>query len=252
VLAKLISDGTTADRKAAFEALGTLKHPKADELLAAQLKLLDTGKVAPAVQLELLEAAAKRQDPALKKLLAEHDAAIAKSSDELAPYRATLEGGSSERGKKLFLDHPVLACIRCHKLGSDGGGDAGPNLGASGAEYSREYLLHSIVKPSVKIAPGFETATVTLESGAVRAGTVAAEDENMIRLKLPDNTVEIIAKADIAKRETAPSSMTEIYGQILSKSELRDMVEFLTTLTSKTETTSPEADLRALKSVSAK
>jgi hypothetical protein len=46
--------------------------------------------------------------------------------------------------------------------------------------------------------------------------------------------------------------MPEIYGQILSKSELRDMVEFLTTLTSKTETTSPEADLRALKSVSAK
>jgi quinoprotein glucose dehydrogenase len=229
VMAKLVTQGSAAEQKTAFRALGNLKLPLADSLLTEQLRQLDAGQVAPAVQLELVEAAAKRDDPVIKQLLADRTEKLAKSGDPLEPYRVALAGGSAARGGKLFNQHPILACVRCHKAGPDGG-DAGPSLVGAGAKYSREYLLESIVKPSAKLAPGFETAVVTLKSGAVQAGTVTAEDDTSLTLKLADNSIVSLAKADFAKRETAPSSMPEIFAQILTKSQLRDLVEFLATL----------------------
>jgi hypothetical protein len=39
-----------------------------------------------------------------------------------------------------------------------------------------------------------------------------------------------VKKADIVKREGAPSGMPEIYGTILTKSQLRDVVEYVASL----------------------
>ncbi|HEX2854627.1 MAG TPA: PVC-type heme-binding CxxCH protein [Opitutaceae bacterium] len=229
VVTSLITQGNSTEQKAAFTVLGTLKHPAADALLIAQLRQLAEDKVAPSVQLELLEAAAKSGNATIKQLLAEHTSRLAADANPLAPFRSALSGGTAEKGRKLFNEHPVLACIRCHKTGTDGG-DAGPNLAGAGTRYSRDQLLESIVKPSAKIAPGFETVVVTLKSGAVQAGTVSAEDDKTLTLKLADNATAALAKADIAKREGAPSSMPEIYAQILTKAELRDLVEYLSSL----------------------
>ena len=38
------------------------------------------------------------------------------------------------------------------------------------------------------------------------------------------------AKADIAKREGAPSSMPEVYATLLTKQQIRDVVEYLSSL----------------------
>jgi quinoprotein glucose dehydrogenase len=226
VISKLGAEGNVAEKKVAFEALGALHHPDADATLAAQLRQLLAGQVAPEVQLELVEAAAKRDDSAVKKLLGDYNEQLEKSGDSLAPYRVALKGGNTEKGRKLFNEHPVLACIRCHKVGDDGG-DAGPNLASVGATYPREYLLESIVKPNAKIAPGFQNVVVTLKTGAVQAGMVTAEDEISLTLKLADNSTTKLAKAELLKRESGPSSMPEIFGQILTKAELRDLVEYL-------------------------
>ncbi len=37
-------------------------------------------------------------------------------------------------------------------------------------------------------------------------------------------------KSDIAKRESAPSGMPEVYGTLLNKRELRDVVEYMASL----------------------
>ena len=145
-LARFATEGNVAEQKAALTALGTLTHPIADAVLAAQLRRLAAGEVAPAVQLELLDAAALRSDPAIKKLLVERSAAATAATDPLAPFRVALEGGDRQRGQKLFTGHPVLACVRCHRNGTEAGGDAGPNLAGVGGKYSREYLLESVVK----------------------------------------------------------------------------------------------------------
>jgi quinoprotein glucose dehydrogenase len=231
VVAKLAAQGNVAEQKVAFEALGSLHHPDADAAIASQLRLLQGGQVAPEVQLELVEAAAKREDATVKQLLGEYTTGLSAGGDPLAGFRVALKGGSTDRGKRLFNEHPQLACIRCHKVGGEGG-DAGPNLAGVGSLHPREYLLESIVKPNAAIAPGFQNVLVTLKSGGIQAGMVAAEDDNDLTLKLADGTTTKVAKANVAKQDAAPSSMPDVFGQILTKSELRDLVEYLASLRS--------------------
>ncbi len=229
VVANLVAHGNTEEKKAAYRTLGVSRHPGAGALLLEQMRALDAGQIPESVQLELLNAAGRRNEPAIKALIAKRDAALAASTDPLASYRIALSGGDAARGKRIFETQPVLACIRCHRAGGEGG-DAGPNLAAVGAKYSREYLLESVVKPNAKIAPGFDTIVVTLRSGDVAAGIVAKETGDTLTLRNPDNKVVDVKKSDIVKREGAPSGMPEIYGTILTKTQLRDVVEYIASL----------------------
>ncbi len=249
VLANLVAKGSVEEQKTALRALGNFRHPSANTLLADQVRALIAGQVAPAVQLEVLTAARSRNDAAVKALVAQYDAAVATSTDPLAPYREALAGGDARRGESIFRNQPVMACIRCHRAGADGG-DAGPNLAEVGKKYSREYLLESIVKPNLHIAPGFDTIVVTLKNGEVAAGIVANETAAELSLRNTENKVVTVKKTDIAKREGAPSAMPEIYGTILTRRELRDVVEYMVSL--KSQATVAETNLpRALRGLPA-
>jgi quinoprotein glucose dehydrogenase len=231
VLSNLVTKGTPMEQKAAFRALTYLKHPTADTLIAQQLRQLAEGKIAPAVQLELINAATvrSRDNAEIKDLLAKRETALAASEDALAPFRVALAGGDKMRGERIFRNQPTLACIRCHRAGADGG-DAGPNLADTGAKNTREYLLESIIKPNAKIAPGFDTIVVTLKSGGAAAGIVASETADTLTLRNTENQLVEVKKSDIAKREGAPSGMPEIYGAVLTKTQLRDVVEYMASL----------------------
>ncbi len=236
VLTNLLAKGSTDERKAAYRALGNLKHPTADTLIAQHLRDLAAGKIQPPVQLELLAAAGsptRRENPEIKKLLAERDTTLAASTDALAPFRVALAGGDRTRGESIFRNQPVLACIRCHRAGGDGG-DAGPDLADIGRRMSREQLLEAIVKPNATIAQGFDTVVLTLKNNTSVAGIVAHETDATLSLRNTDNQLVEVKKAEIAKREGAPSSMPEIYATILTKRELRDLVEYLAGLRERT------------------
>ena len=227
VLSALLDRGTAAEQRAAYVTLGGLKQPEADTLLAAQLRKLAAGQLPAGAQVQLIAAATQRSDPVIKELLAARDAALAKDPDPLAPYLIALEGGDARNGGRLFYTHPVLACVRCHSAGDDGGGEAGPSLVGIGAAHDRRYILESIVKPNAQIAAGFDMTVVTLKSGAVVAGSVAGEDAAELTLRNSDGVAVKVAKADVAQRATAPSAMPEIFGTILTKAELSDLVEFV-------------------------
>lgn len=253
VLANLITHGTPIEQKTAFRALGTLQHATAATVLASQLRALADGKAppAPAVQLDLLNAAALRHEPEVKKLLAERDATLAKNPDPLAPFQVTLRGGDRTRGEKIFNNQPVLACVRCHKIGTESGGEAGPNLADMGTKYDRAYLLESIIKPNAKIAPGYDTIVLTLKSGGVAAGIVASDTADTLTLRNTDNQLVAVKKSDIAKRDGAPSGMPEIYGTILTKSEVRDVVEYLASLRTRPDQRPDDSKPRALRHLTA-
>ncbi|HWA84738.1 MAG TPA: HEAT repeat domain-containing protein [Opitutus sp.] len=246
LLERLATSGTVDERRAAYKALAGSKAPLADRVLAEQLKQLAAGTVPPGAQLELVEAAQKRSDPTVRKLLADRDAAMAASGDPLAPFRVALEGGNARRAIKTFMSQPVMACVRCHNAGY-GGGEAGPNLSTVGARHTREYLLESIVRPNAKIAAGFDSVLVTLKSGAVIGGTVESEAADILNLRNADGKIVAVKKADITKRESAPSAMPEIYGTILTKAEIRDLVELLINLKSAPEEMADSRLPRALR-----
>ena len=252
VLANLIAHGTPAEQKTAYRALGTLQHPTAATLLTAQLAALATDQAPPAaVQLDLLDAAALRHEPAVKKLLADREAALAQNPDPLAPFQVTLRGGDRARGERIFNHQPVMACVRCHKVGTESGGEAGPNLADMGLKYDRAYLLESIIKPNAKVAPGYDTIVLTLKSGGAAAGIVARETADTITLRTTDNQLVAVKKTNIAQRDSAPSGMPEIYGAILTKSEIRDVVEYLASLRARPDQVPADSKPRALRQLTA-
>ena len=251
VLANLIAKGTPSEQKTAYRALGTLQHPSAATVLATQLSALAEGKVPAAVQLDLLNAAALRHEPAIKTLLASRDATLAKNPDPLAPFQVALQGGDRARGEKIFNNQPVLACVRCHKIGTESGGEAGPNLAEIGAKNDRAALLESILKPNAKISTGYDTIVLTLKSGGAAAGIVASETADTLTLRTTDNQLVAVKKTNIAKRDSAPSGMPEIYGAILTKSEIRDLVEYLSTLRSRPNQVPENSQPRALRHATA-
>jgi quinoprotein glucose dehydrogenase len=229
-LARLLERGTPAEQRAAFSALGAATDPKADDIILAQLGRLAAGEIARNAQLELLDAAAARSDARIKQALADRDAKLAADPDPLAAFRVALEGGSDRAGLRLFFRHPVITCARCHRTSDNAGGEAGPNLAGIGARESREYILQSILKPSAKIAPGFAIATVTRQNGEALVGTIVSEDTKGVRFKVGEDAPIDIARTEIKSLEYAPSAMPEIAGLVLTKGEIRDLVEFVANL----------------------
>jgi quinoprotein glucose dehydrogenase len=239
LLKTLVERGNGQEQQTAFRALGVLKEPAADDFLLAQLDLLQAGKIAPAAQLDLLEAAALRSDPRIKRFLADREAALAKDPDPLAPFRVCLEGGDPVNSRKIFFGHPVMQCVRCHRVYDYPGGEAGPNLGGIGARASREYILESLIKPSAKIAPGYEIVTVTKRNGDTIAGTLQRRDEKSLLLKTGEHEQTEIPAADVKSVESAPSAMPELAALVLTKSEIRDLVEGLAAMKQPLESHGP-------------
>ena len=64
----------------------------------------------------------------------------------------------------------------------------------------------------------------------VGAGPGSAD---LLTLRNTDNKLVEVKKSDIAKREGAPSGMPEIYAAILTKTQLRDVVEYVASLKDK-------------------
>jgi putative heme-binding domain-containing protein len=79
----------------------------------------------------------------------------------------------------------------------------------------------------VKIAQGWENVTIALNDGRSFAGQVKKETADEIVVYNQEDGDVTIKKSDIKTRNRALSGMPEEFRQILTKQELRDLVEFL-------------------------
>jgi len=226
-----LDSGPLAEKQAAFATLGTMTDAAADEVLLAWLDKLEKNQVAKELELDLLEAAGKRQNPAIAAKLKSREDALSKD-DPLAPFRVALLGGSAVEGKKIFFERAEAACLRCHKIeGAAGeGGQVGPELTRIGASKDRAYLLESIVFPNKHIAEGFQSALVTAKDGTAYAGVVQTDTAAELVLNSPEDGIVTIKKQDVASREPGLSSMPEGLAALLTRRDLRDLVEYLSSL----------------------
>ncbi len=228
------SNASTFEWQRAVSSLATLEHEQADAVLVALAKRLANEDLPQALHLEIIEAATLRNTPELKGLV---DQFKAKQSGKglLAQYQTAVEGGNAEQGRSLFLGHRVAQCIRCHKVGSTVvgigvvGGNAGPDLNQVAKRHDRLSLLQSLVEPSAKIAKGFESVTFVLQSGQLVAGIIRNEENGMITIEQPDGQVVTISDDDVEGRTAPKSAMPEMH-RALTLRELRDLVEYLSTL----------------------
>jgi quinoprotein glucose dehydrogenase len=226
-----LEKGETVERQAALLTLGDLKGPEADVQLGKWLDRLLAGTVPAELQLELLEAAGKRQAGDVKKKLAEFEKARP-AQPTVKRYQEAQAGGDAEAGRRVFLHKAEVSCLRCHKVKGEGG-EVGPDLTGIGSKQTREYLLESIVDPNKQIAKGFETVILTLNSGKSVTGIVKLENAREVQLITPEGKLVTVAKADIDERNAGKSPMPEDVSKSLTRREIRDLVEFLAGLKEK-------------------
>ncbi|MEZ4904720.1 MAG: c-type cytochrome [Spirosomataceae bacterium] len=118
--------------------------------------------------------------------------------------------------------------MRCHVVGGTGGA-VGPPLTYIADVLTREQLLQALVEPSARLAPGYGSVSLTLKDGQIVNGILAKETPEELTLTTSDAEPLVIPVGRIAKRENMPSGMPPM-GGILSKREIRDVVEFLANL----------------------
>ena len=233
LLAETMTSDSIPEQQSAISTLASLKRVDADAVLNQWLAKLAKRETPEAVQLDLLEAAKRRGTKPMLEQVAAFDA-TRKPDDHLRDYREALAGGNEARGKEIFFGRSEVSCRRCHKI-DDNGGEVGPDLSRIGLDKTREYLLESLVDPNKQIAKGFETAILEMSDGKVHAGIVKSEDGQRIQLQKPDGAVLVLEKSAIEDRAVGKSGMPEDLVKKITKSEVRDLVEYLSVLRNTTK-----------------
>ncbi|MFA6543806.1 MAG: HEAT repeat domain-containing protein [Limisphaerales bacterium] len=227
-LRTILKQGTVGEKQNAIATLGGIPGAEADGVIASLTDELVAGKLAPELLLELLEAAEKRTDARVKAGL-DRFKAQRRPDDLLWNYRSALAGGNAASGRKIFLERVEASCARCHKVGPDGG-EVGPVLDGIASKQTREYLLESLVAPNAKIAPGFESLVVVLKDGRNFAGVTKPGAPDEIVINSPEDGILKFKQSEIARTQKGQSAMPDTMIQVLSKRDIRDLVEFLGSL----------------------
>ncbi|MDX2248179.1 MAG: HEAT repeat domain-containing protein [Bacteroidia bacterium] len=227
LLRLVIEKSTTSEQQTALEALGKLPPAATEALFISLLENLEAGKLAGEIHLDLLEAIEKNASATLKSRTEAWENAQ-KEKGIVASFSESLKGGDSERGRRIFSQHEGAMCTRCHSVG-EGGATVGPHLASVGNRLTREQLLESLLAPDTQLAAGYGIVILSMKDGSTRNGILLEETVSTLTIKTADPAPLKIAKTEILKRENAPSSMPQM-GNILTRREIRDLVEYLTTL----------------------
>jgi O-6-methylguanine DNA methyltransferase len=94
-----------------------------------------------------------------------------------------LAAGDRERGERVFREHPAVTCTKCHKLGGEGGSEAGPDLDGVASRLSAEDLLRAVVDPNAALAEGFQNWLIKMTDDEVFVGRIVAEAADAVQLE---------------------------------------------------------------------
>jgi putative membrane-bound dehydrogenase-like protein len=221
IVAAVFGKGGTREQQKMLVVLGKMQADKTRVILDDLIGQWASKKLSPDLGLELKEAIDGSGMTDLKTKLA----ALKTNSTLTEEFAEALNGGTRTEGRNVFNYNSAAQCTRCHAIGTEGGA-VGPALTHIASTLSREQLLQALVEPSARIAPGYGSVSLKLKGGQEVFGVLAKETETTLTITTSDAEPLIIPIARIEKRENMPSSMPPM-GSILSKREIRDLVEYL-------------------------
>ncbi len=214
-------------------------RPEAAKVVLEWMRRLgEKGGVPAEWSLDLLEAATALAPVSeeLAQALTKHEAArpaptISPSGLPVMPLPPELlRGGDRARGRDIVTNHLGGNCLACHVVEAAEGSNVGPALTGIGKLQTREFLLESLLSPGAVIAPGFGTVSLSLQDGVSLAGVVVEEKPDTLTLRAADGVTQEIERSRIAVQTPPISVMPPMLG-ILNKREIRDVVEYLASLT---------------------
>jgi putative heme-binding domain-containing protein len=154
---------------------------------------------------------------------------IGNMSYEAAVKRAISARGDTAKGKVLFK---AQSCSACH-TDTDGQSLKGPHMVDIGKRYSAAELAESILKPSAKIAQGFETYLFELANGASVTGFVVSERARSVLIREASGVQRELKRSQIESRTVQKQSlMPDGLVDTLTPEELADLIAYLQSLTS--------------------
>ncbi|MFO1063036.1 MAG: discoidin domain-containing protein [Pirellulales bacterium] len=141
--------------------------------------------------------------------------------------RALKSQGDAAKGKKLFTSQ---SCVACHTTAT-GETPKGPHLVDIGKRYKRAELVESIVKPSAKIAQGFDTWSILTDEGKLVTGFVVLESAETVTLRGADGkTIEIAQDSVESRKKQEQSMMPTGLVEALTPEQLSDLLAYLESL----------------------
>lgn len=227
LLMDIIQKRTNPEKQTALLTLGNMENSASLTEWDTILKDFEANKLPTVTWIELEEAIeATGSEELQNRLSALLDD---KAGDEpWKRFSGALAEGSVRAGRSIFFQNQTAQCIRCHAY-DDMGGNAGPRLNGVANRLSREDLLIALVEPSHRLSPGYGFVTLELENGETVTGTVMADSEQSVTVKVGSEPEKTYQASEIKSKKLAPSSMPNM-GDLLSKREIRDLVSFLSVL----------------------
>ena len=133
--------------------------------------------------------------------------------------------GDGDKGGELFFGR--AKCGDCHMV-SGRGGFIGADLSGYGGGHSAAEVREAITDPNKNLNPRHATVTATTGSAATYRGVIRNEDNFSLQIESLDGRLHLLDKDNLVRIEREPKSlMPDDYGAKLTKSELDDLVSFL-------------------------
>lgn len=137
--------------------------------------------------------------------------------------------GNAKRGANVFRS-ARFACRSCHRIG-ESGAELGPELSGIARQRTPSQIVESLLWPSRQIEPGFVATMVLTVDGVAYNGFVKHEDEKSLKLFDVASQQEVeVAQGEIEARQASGSIMPENIVGGMTKTELADLISFLTSL----------------------
>jgi putative membrane-bound dehydrogenase-like protein len=148
---------------------------------------------------------------------------------EAAAKRAVAAKGDVAKGQVLFK---AQSCVACHTV-TDGQMPKGPHMVDIGKRYSPAELVESVLKPSAKIAQGFETYVFEMKDGRLYSGFVVSESAKAVLIREATAVQRELKLVQIESRTIQKQSMMpDGLVDNLTPEELGHLIAYLRSLTS--------------------
>lgn len=139
-----------------------------------------------------------------------------------------LANGDPVRGEKVFRRAEV-SCMRCHSL-ARAGGNVGPELSAIGGTSPVDYVVNSILNPSLAIKEQYLTRTFITVNGEIITGIVLQRNDKEVKIRDASGKEETIPAEDIDEEAAGKSLMPQGITKFLKHDEVIDLIRFVSEL----------------------
>jgi putative heme-binding domain-containing protein len=151
-----------------------------------------------------------------------------KLEEAVALLDAPLEGRDFQNGKSMFA---ATTCARCHAIGSEGGGNIGPDLSNVGTRFSKKDMLEAIINPNKTVSDQYAATQFMLRNGTSVIGRLTNQDKVAYYVSqnpyAPDEVVKISKKQVLSAKYSPISIMLPGLINSLNAEELKDLVAYL-------------------------